>query len=74
MNGDRKLELRILLPYVGDPVLELLMDHFQEFVCWHLTEGKVIYTPGAQGGRDGGRDHPPDGVRSQPRGNYIVNS
>lgn len=40
VNGDRKLKLRILLLYVGDPVSELLMDCFQEFVCWHLAEGK----------------------------------
>lgn len=48
--GDRKLKLRIFLLYVGDPVLNL-MDPFQEFVCWHLTERKVIYTTGAWGGR-----------------------
>ena len=40
MNGDRKLTLRTLLPSAGDPVFALLMDLFQESVCWHLTEGK----------------------------------
>lgn len=40
VNGDRKLKLRILLPDAGDPVFELPMDPFQEFACWHFTEGE----------------------------------
>lgn len=79
VNGDRKLKLRIFLTSVGDFAFKLLMDPFQEFVCWHFTEGKgiITYTPFTQGGRgthDGGRGHPPLCVCSQPRGNYFVNS
>lgn len=40
VNRDRKLKLGILLLHVGDFAFELLMDVFQESVCWHLTEGK----------------------------------
>lgn len=77
VNGDRKPKLRILLPSVGEPVFERPMDLFQEFVCWHLTEGEGNRHPFTQGGRgtsDGGRDHPPLGVGSQPQGNCSVNS
>lgn len=42
MNGDRKLKLRILLLYVGDPVLESLMDPFQESVlAFNREKGNI---------------------------------
>lgn len=68
VNGDRKLKLRILLLYVGDFALKLLMDPFQEFVCWYLTEGKGNIHPFHTGRtRDKRwRERPPSTLYSQP--------
>lgn len=67
MNGDRKLKLGILLPYVGDPVSKLPMAPLQEFVRWHFTEGeKVIDTLWHKSTRDGVEGRPPSLLHSQP--------
>lgn len=68
VNRDRKLKLGILLLNVGDFAFELLMDVFQESVCWHLTEGKGNIHPfHTRRTRDKRwRERPPSTLCSQP--------